>query len=99
MSNAERQKTMARSAAKNGGKYTTTRTIYKSVKKYDHMQFDAFCTKVYAEGFRDGAESVPGTDITEIMKAIEGVKGIGPVMIKRISEALDKCFAEVKADE
>lgn len=29
------------------GGYTTTREVYKTVKKYDHQQFDAFCTRVY----------------------------------------------------
>ena len=83
---------MARSGAKSGRKYTTTRTVYKNVKKYDHMQFDEFCTRVYAEGFKDGMEAVPGTDVTDVMEAIKKVKGIGPVMIKRIDTALNQCF-------
>ena len=40
------------------GGYTTTREVYKTVKKYDHQQFDAFCTRVYTNGFNDGKKSV-----------------------------------------
>ncbi len=39
------------------GGYTTTREVYKTVKKYDHQQFDAFCTRVYTNGFNDGKKS------------------------------------------
>lgn len=28
-------------------KYSVTRTVYKAVKKYDHQQFESFCTSVY----------------------------------------------------
>lgn len=28
------------------GGYTTTREVYKTVKKYDHQQFDEFCTRI-----------------------------------------------------
>ena len=31
----------------NAKKYVTTRTVYKAVKKYDHQQFDEFCTRVH----------------------------------------------------
>ena len=40
------------------GGYTTTREVYKTVKKYDHQQFDEFCTRIYADGFNDGKKSV-----------------------------------------
>ena len=41
-------------------KYVTTRTVYKAVKKYDHQQFDEFCTRVYMNGYEDGKRAVPG---------------------------------------
>ena len=41
-------------AKRNIGGYTTTREVYKTVKKYDHQQFDEFCTRVYTNGFNDG---------------------------------------------
>ena len=41
-------------AKRNIGGYTTTREVYKTVKKYDHQQFDAFCTRIYTNGFNDG---------------------------------------------
>ena len=44
-------------AKRNIGGYTTTREVYKTVKKYDHQQFDEFCTRVYTNGFNDGKKS------------------------------------------
>lgn len=40
-------------------KYVTTRKVYKAVKKYDHQQFDDFCTRVYMNGYEDGKKSSP----------------------------------------
>ena len=31
--------------------YATTREVYKTVKKYDHQQFNEFCTRIYINGF------------------------------------------------
>lgn len=78
---------------RNNGRYTTTRNTYKSVKKYDHAQFDEFCTRVYAEGFKDGVESVPGVDIKEVTARIATVKGIGAVKMAKIREAMEDLFA------
>lgn len=67
------------------GGYTTTREVYKTVKKYDHQQFDAFCTRVYTNGFNDGKKSVtekPVRTITDeqLMEVIGEVKGVGPAL-------------------
>ena len=67
------------------GGYTTTREVYKTVKKYDHQQFDAFCTRVYTNGFNDGKKSItekPVRTITDeqLMEAIGEVKGVGPAL-------------------
>ena len=64
------------------GGYTTTREVYKTVKKYDHQQFDEFCTRIYANGFNDGKKSVtekPVKTITDeqLMEVIGEVKGVG----------------------
>lgn len=77
---------------RNNGRYTTTREIYKSVKKYDHTQFDEFCTRVYAEGYKDGAASVPGVDIKEVMERIAAVKGIGAGKMAKVREAVEDLF-------
>lgn len=70
----------------------TTREIYKKVKKYDHAQFDEFCTNIYTEGYRDGAASVPGVDVKEVIARIGTVKGIGATRMEKISEALTDLF-------
>lgn len=75
------------------GAYRTTREVYKSVKKYSHQQFDEFCTRVYIEGYKDGAASVPGVDIEEVTARIAGVKGIGEVKMAKIKEAIEELFA------
>ncbi len=69
---------------KTDGKYLTTRAQYKDVKKFDHSQLDAFCTKIYQEGYKDGMESVPGADMNEVMEKIRGGKGIGEKRRARI---------------
>ena len=61
-------------------------------KKYDHAQFDAFCTGIYAEGDRDGRDSVPGADIKQVMAAIQTVKGIGEKRLGQIEAAVQELF-------
>lgn len=75
-------------------KYMTTRTQYKAAKSYDHGQFDAFCTNIYAEGFKDGVNSVQGTDITAVMEKIKTVKGIGEKRLAQIEEAVSVLFSK-----
>ena len=67
MSNRKERKECQRMATGTGGVtmakrctggYTTTREVYKTVKKYDHQQFDEFCTRIYTNGFNDGKKSV-----------------------------------------
>lgn len=98
----------------NNGRYTTTRNIYKSVKKYDHAQFDEFCTMVYQEGYKDGAESAPGIDTEEIQKTVQKelqesrtkilakistIKGIGAAKLERIDEAMKELFGDTEEKE
>lgn len=73
-------------------KYMTTRTQYKAAKSYDHAQFDAFCTKIYAEGFKDGVNSVKGADVTDVMERIKAVKGIGEKRLTQIEQAVSELF-------
>ena len=63
-------------------KYSVTRTVYKAVKKYDHQQFESFCTSVYKCGWEDGRKSLNAMDSGEIEAAIRGVKGIGEAKIE-----------------
>ena len=71
-----------------------TREMYKSIKKYDRQQFTAFCTDLYGFGFQDGRESVPGVDITAIMKAIENTKGIGAKKLADIRTSIEAVFTK-----
>ena len=71
-----------------------TREMYKSIKKYDRQQFTKFCTDLYGFGFQDGRESVPGVDITAIMKAIENTKGIGAKKLADIRASIEAVFAK-----
>ncbi len=77
---------------KTKGRYPTTRTQYKDVKKYDRTQFDDFCTKIYAEGYQDGSSSVPQTDVGTIMAAVQTVKGIGEKRLVQIEAAVSALF-------
>ena len=69
-----------------------TRKMYKSIKKYDRQQFTKFCTDLYGYGFQDGRESVPGVDITAVMKAIENTKGIGAKKLADIRASIEAIF-------
>lgn len=82
-------------------KYVTTRKVYKAVKKYDHQQFDDFCTRVYMNGYEDGKKAVPGVDVEEILKAVSDVKGVGPALAGKIKAAVNDLFqkSELKENE
>ena len=76
-----------------------TREMYKSIKKYDRQQFTAFCTDLYGFGFQDGRESVPGIDITAIMKAIGNTKGIGAKKLADIKASIEAVFEGAGEDK
>lgn len=82
------------------GKYVSTRTVYKAVKKYDHQQFDEFCTRIYTSGYEDGKKfstEKPVKCITaeELLVVINEVKGVGPALAGRIKEAIEEKFGGI----
>ena len=77
---------------KGSPRYTTTRDVYKAAKKYDHQQFDQFCSIIYEEGFKDGKRATPGIEARAVLEAIGSVKGVGPVMNEKISKAISELF-------
>lgn len=83
-----------KSGAKDGKRYTTTRTLYKDVKKFDHAQFDNFCTGIYLEGFKAGKASVEAmaVDAKAVMEAVGAVKGIGEKRMALIGAAINALF-------
>ena len=84
---------------KAGRKYLTTREEYNSAKKYDREQFDQFCANIYTEGFRNGAKSVPGVEVEDVMNAIRSVKGIGTKRLEEIRTAVEELFKKEKRGE
>ncbi len=84
----------------NGLNYRTTREQYKTAKKYDHTQFDIFCTSIYKSGFEDGKEASRGLTMDEIMEVIGAVKGIGEKRLSVIrSGILDRMGEDDVADK
>lgn len=81
---------------KKNDKYMINRSTYKNIKKYDHQQMEGYLTDVYKSGYRDGRESVPGVELDDVMEALHGVKGIGPVVWQRIAERMVCMFADKK---
>lgn len=73
-------------------RYLINRTRYKDIKRYDHQQMEDFLTEVYKNGFIDGEASVTGVELQDVEKALQDVKGIGPVVWNRINERLDELF-------
>ena len=51
-----------------------------------------FLTEVYKNGFIDGEASVTGVELQDVEKALQDVKGIGPVVWNRINERLAELF-------
>ena len=78
--------------AKPSKQYMTTRVQYKKAKKYDHGQFDLFCSKIYEEGFNDGAASVSSVGLKDVISAIQTVKGIGEKRLELIKAAAEVLF-------
>ena len=72
------------------------RKEYQSIKKKDHNQMNLYLQNIYKnaymDGFKDGTESVPGIDITELKKALLSIKGLGAKRVADILEALEKEF-------
>lgn len=81
-------------ARENPKGYITTRTQYKTVKKYDHKQFDEFCTDIYMNGYKAGQGSVPAVDVEDVLTVIGSVKGVGPSLGGRIRQAVEKRFRQ-----
>lgn len=75
-------------------RYLVNRAVYKAVKKYDHQQFENFCTDIYKSGWEDGKASVNALDVKDIEVVIRSVKGIGEVRIGKIMEAINEKFDE-----
>lgn len=71
-----------------------TREIYKSVKKFDRQDFQAFCKDLYGYGFEDGRASVPSVDLTKIYEAIAGTKGIGPKKLEEIKQSIEALYKQ-----
>lgn len=80
-------------------KYMINRTKYKDIKRYDHKQMEDFLTDVYKNGYADGKESVPGVELHDVEKALQDVKGIGPVVWNRIKERLAELFRKEQPKE
>ena len=68
-------------------RYLINRTRYKDIKRYDHQQMEDFLTEVYKNGFIDGEASVTGVELQDVEKALQDVKGIGPVVWNKIGRA------------
>lgn len=80
-------------------KYMINRTKYKDIKRYDHQQMEDFLTDVYKNGYADGKESVTGVELQDVEKALQDVKGIGPVVWNRIKERLAELFRKEQCHE
>ena len=80
-------------------RYLVNRSIYKAAKRYDHRQFEDFCTDIYKSGWEDGKSSVNALTVEDIETVIRSVKGIGEVRIGKIMEAINEKFDENTGSE
>ena len=86
---------VAKNLAGNTG-HVLRREDYKKVKKMDRSQFEGFCKSLYMEGYRDGRNSVPGIDISQVKEAIAATKGIGESRLQAIMENIESRFGGVE---
>lgn len=82
---------VAKNLAGNTG-HVLRREDYKKVKKMDRTQFEGFCKSLYMEGYRDGKNSVPGIDVSQVKEAIAVTKGIGESRLQAIMENIENQF-------
>ena len=79
---------------KKGAMTEITMEMYKGIKKYDRQQFTKFCTDLYAFGYEDGRDSVPGVELADVYEVIVATKGIGPKKLEDIKARLEPLFKE-----
>lgn len=71
-------------------KYFLEASTFRTIKAMDYSEMNDWLKRYYQAAYEDGIEAVPGADITDVLKAIGEVKGIGPKRLAAIKEALDK---------
>lgn len=71
-------------------KYFLEASTFRAIKGMDFSEMNDWLKRYYQAAYEDGIEAVPGADITDVLKAIGEVKGIGPKRLAAIKEALDK---------
>lgn len=71
-------------------KYFLEASTFRTIKAMDYSEMNDWLKRYYQAAYEDGIEAVPGADITDVLKAIGEVKGIGPKRLAAIKEALEK---------
>lgn len=65
------------------------RKIYKSVKKMDRQEMEAFLADIYKAGFKDGVEAGDNADFRiKLVEILNKTKGIGPKTFNNIMETV-----------
>lgn len=72
-----------------------TREQFRRLKAYDKKQMERHIASVYKSGFEDGydaAENKPSDEVKvsweDVLKRIGEVKGVGPVLLHKIDDAV-----------
>lgn len=86
-------------AKKKKENYMINRSLYKTIKKYDHHQMEEYLTEVYKYGYIDGQNSVPSVTLQDVKEALQGTKGVGPKTWECISDRLEKMFETEEAKD
>ena len=71
-------------------KYFIDAGLFQKIKSLDFSEMNDWLKRYYQAAYQDGIDAVPGADITDVLKAIGEVKGIGPKRLAAIKEVLDK---------
>jgi len=66
-------------------KQLLNRKTYKEVKKMDRQEMEEFITKIYHQGFQDGAKAGSLVDFqVKLAEVLKNTKGVGPKLFEKI---------------
>lgn len=71
---------------------TTSRELYKKIKRMNHNEMDAYLSSVYAEAYNNGVSDITKTITDKIVAGLQNTKGIGE---KRMTDILTNINKEI----
>lgn len=71
---------------------TTSRELYKKIKRMNHNELDVYLSNVYANAYNNGVNDTTKTITDKIVAGLQNTKGIGE---KRMTDILTNINKEI----